>query len=351
MHKITLIVLTLFTTNSFAAELVDLYQSQQPVANQQEQERQRVAPDILRQVLLKVVGDRTALNAADLSPILADVDSLIQQSQYQRLNEIADDLTQPDKLALVLRFNESAVNKVLTTMNLPLWSKSRPDVLIWLAIDNGTTRRIVSGDDANKIYRETLNQVAAKRALPILFPIMDLQDQNQITVADLWAGFPDPIEHASLRYASKIILMARVTEISNEQVNVRWQSLINGENEQWQTKGDVSNAIESGVDELTDRLARRFTQVVTSYPEQTALDLEISNIRDYQDYARVMDYLLKLQYVSDIKTRAFEEHKLTLSVFIKGDKTVFNNIVAVEQVIQADTTMSLDDVMRFRLLP
>jgi len=349
MHKIILIVLTLLTTNSFAAELVDLYQSQRPVVNQLEQERQRVAPDILTQVLLKVVGDRSVLNAADLSPIMSDVDSLIQQTQYQRLNVITDDLTQPDKLALVLRFDELAVNKALIKMNLPLWSKSRPDVLIWLAIDNGSTRRILSADD-NMIYTEILNQVSAKRGLPLLLPIMDLQDQNQIAVADLWAGFADPIEKASQRYAAKIILTARVTE-TDQVVKVRWQSIINGDNVQWQTKGSVTSALKSGIEELTDRLARRFTQVVMTNPELTASALEISNVRDYGDYARIIDYLSRLQYVSNIEAMAFEQDKLTLRVFIKGDKTVFNSTVAIEQVIQADSSMSHGDVMRFRLLP
>ncbi|KKN28076.1 hypothetical protein LCGC14_0857900, partial [marine sediment metagenome] len=72
MHKIIFILLSLFATNSFAAELADLYQSQAVVANQDDQERQRVSPDILRQVLLKVVGDSAALNAANLTPILAN---------------------------------------------------------------------------------------------------------------------------------------------------------------------------------------------------------------------------------------------------------------------------------------
>lgn len=351
MHKIILLLLTLFTTNSFATELVDLYQSQHAVANQEEQERERVAPDILRQVLLKVVGDRAALNAADLTPILAQVNTLIQQSQYRRLNTIADDLTAPDQLALLLKFNESSVNKTLTKMHLPIWSKSRPDVMVWLAIDNGNSRRLLSADDSDTTYTSALNQAAIQRGLPILLPIMDLQDQTGIDVADVWAGFAEPVQQASQRYAANIILMGSVTTIADGAVSISWQLLINGENEQWQSKGDVNTAIKAGVDELTDRLARRFTQVVTSDSAQNTVAITISNVRDYADYSRVMDYLAKLQYVSDVQLVSFEEDKLVANVLIEGDKAVFNQTLAIENVIQLENSDTPSDVMQFRLLP
>lgn len=351
MHKIILLLLSLFTTNSFATELVDLYQSQRPVANQEEQERERVAPEILRQVLLKVVGDRVALNAADLTPILSQVNTLIQQSQYRRLNVITDDLTEPDKLALLLKFNESSVNQVLTNMRLPIWSKSRPDVMVWLAIDNGNSRRILSADDTDTAYTTALNQAATQRGLPILLPIMDLQDQTQIDVADVWAGFADPVQQASQRYAAKIILMGSVSTNANDALHVRWQSLINGESEQWQSKGDINTALQSGIETLTDSLARRFTQVVSNDSQQGALEMVISNVRDYADYSRVIDYLTKLQYVSGIQIAAFEQDKLTVNVLIKGDKAVFNRTLAIEQVMQQESSNNASDVSQFRLLP
>lgn len=350
MHKIILIVLSLFATSSFAAELADLYQSQLTVANQDEQERQRVSPDILRQVLLKVVGDRTVLDAADLTPILSGVGSLIQQTQYRRLTEMAGDLTQPEQLALLLTFNESGVNQALTNNGLPIWSKSRPDVMVWLAIDDGQTRRILAADDDNTTYTKTLEQTAARRGLPILLPIMDLQDQNQISVDELWAGISAPIEQASQRYGAKIILLARVTVLTNDVVQIGWQSIINGASEQWQSKGEISATLQSGIDEFTDRLARNFTQVVTSQERETSA-IEINNVRDYADYSRTMAYLANLQYVSDLQMVALEDDKLIVTMQIKGDKAIFTRTLAIEHVIQQEASDDASDVMRYRLLP
>jgi hypothetical protein len=349
MHKIILIVLSLFATSSFAAELADLYQSQLAVANQDEQERQRVSPDILSQVLLKVVGDRVALNAADLSPILSKVDSLIQQTQYQRLTEKADDLTQPEQLALLLTFNESGVNQALTNNGLPIWSKSRPDVMVWLAIDNGKTRRILTADDDNILYTKTLEQTAARRGLPILLPIMDLQDQSQISANDLLSGLSAPIEQASQRYGAKIILLARVTVLMNDDVLIGWQSIINGAAEEWQSKGDISSSLEAGIDEFTDSLARNFIQVVTRQARELST-LEINNVRDYADYSRTMAYLASLQYVSDLKMVTLEDDKLAVTIQINGDKAVFTRTLAIENVIEESGDGAVD-VMHYRLVP
>lgn len=350
MHKIILIVLSLFATSSFATELADLYESQIAVANQQAQERQRVSPEILRQVLLKVVGDRTVLNAADLTPILSEAESLIQQTQYVHLTGMTDDTTQTDKLALLLTFNESGVNQALTNNGLPIWSKSRPDVMVWLAIDNGKTRRIIAADDEATIYTQSLKQSAARRGLPILLPIMDLQDQSQISADDLLSGLPSPIEQASLRYGAKIILLARVTVLTNDVVQIGWESIINGASEQWQSKGEISTSLQAGIDEFTDRFARKFTQVVINQAHESSF-LEINNVRNYADYSRTMDYLGNLQYVSDLQMVTLEDDKLAVTMQIKGDKSVFARTLAIEHVIEEEGGDGASDVMRYRLLP
>lgn len=354
MHKIIFILLSLFATNSFAAELADLYQSQAVVANQDDQERQRVSPDILRQVLLKVVGDSAALNAANLTPILANVDALVERAEYQQLQETLDDATPANQLALSLTFNESAVNQVLTNNGLPIWSKMRPDVMVWLAIDDGHTKHIVASDDETQ-YKKVVEQAAVQRGLPILLPIMDLQDQIQISIDDISAGLAAPIQQASQRYGAKIILLAQLTHLADDDVKIDWQSLIDGgiASEQWQTKGKIGAALQAGIDQFTDKVSRDFTQVVTDQEQNTTSTistLEIANVRDYADYSRAMTYLGRLQYVSDLQMVSMENETLAVTLQIKGDKSVFVRTLAIEHVIAKEGD-NADDVMRYRLLP
>lgn len=350
MHRLFFVLISLIATSSFAADVANLYQSRLPVPSQSEQDRQQVAPDVLRQVILKVVGDRAVLDSVDITPILLQTEQLTQQYQYHRMNKISDDLTQPDQLEVLLTFNETGLDQSLADAGLPIWGKSRPEVLLWLAIDNGKKRTIVGTDQDNGRIPATIKSAAEMRGLPILMPLMDLQDQRQVKFADLWAGFSESVLQASTRYGAQVILMARVSVTSNGAIEVRWQSLINNKSEQWQSRGSLQQALRAGIDELTDRLARRFTQVVTSRYGQH-YSLQISNVHDYADYSRVMNYLSKVQYVSDVQVSSLIAEQIDISISLKGDLEVFNRTLVIDRVLAEDSIYSSENTMNYRLLP
>ena len=193
MHRLFIILISLLATKSFAAEVANLYQSHIPVISQSEQERQYLAPQVLRRVILKVVGDRSALDVIDLDPILGRANKLVQRFQYQRMNEINKDLTKPDRLALLLTFNEVTLKELLTNLGLPTWSRTRPDVLIWLALDDGQHRTIIGTEGIEYHIPILLKKAAEMRGLPIFIPAMDLQDHALVKFIDVWGDFSDGI--------------------------------------------------------------------------------------------------------------------------------------------------------------
>lgn len=351
MHRLFIVLISLFVTESFAAEVANLYQSPVPVVTQSEQERQQLAPQVLQQVILKVVGDRSALDVTDLTPVLSQANKLVQQFQYERINEIDEDLTQPDRLALLLKFNEASLNKSITNLGLPIWSKTRPDVLVWLALDDGQSRTVIGSESIEHNVPALLNQAADMRGLPLFMPVMDLQDHAQVTFADVWGDFSDSIEIASQRYAPQVILIARVSMQDSLSSQIHWHALINGQSENWQSRGDLETALNAGVEELTDRLARRFTQVVSNNQYEQQLALQISNVGDYADFSRLMQYLSKLQYVSDVQLSSLESDKVDVKLSLQGDLAVFNRTLSIGQVLQEDSTFNSSSVLRYRLLP
>ncbi len=348
MHRLFFVLISLIATDVSAVDVANLYQSSVPVATQGEKERLQSAPHALQQVLLKVVGDRAALDAADVSSLLLQAGTLIQQYQYQQVNKLSDDVTEPERLELVLTFNEASLNQKLASLDLPLWGTSRPEVLVWFAIDDGKSRTIMSNDDANKQIAKALEQVVKLRGLPILMPVMDLQDQSKVQFADLWAGFSDPIERASERYGSPVVLMASALVDANGEVNVRWQSLINGDTAQWQSRGDIHTAMQEGVNELADRLAKRFSQVVGNNHDVSTLLLQINNVSDYADYSRLVSYLKGLQYVSNVKVSRLATDKLDITLSLKGDLIIFNQTLAIDRVLISES-YSTENTFNYRL--
>ena len=182
MHRLFFVLISLIATDVLAIDVANLYQSYIPVATQNDKERQQVAPDVLRQVLLKIVGDRAALDVVELSPILSQADKFVQQYQYRQVNKISDDITEPEHLEVLLSFNEIGLNKALADLGLPLWGKSRPEVLVWLAVDDGKKRAILSADDTDELLVQSLKQVADLRGLPILMPLISTMVASGLTL-------------------------------------------------------------------------------------------------------------------------------------------------------------------------
>ena len=348
MHRLFFVLILLVSSNVSATDIANLYQSSVPVATQGEEERLKVAPIALQQVLLKIVGDRAALNKVDVASLLLRADSLIQQYQYRQVNKISDDITAPEQLEVVLSFNESALNNAMRDLSLPLWSKSRPEVLVWLSVDNGGKRTILSADDVNKTSVKALKHAADLRGLPVLMPVMDLQDQSQVKVANLWAGVYESVESASQRYGSPVILMAKATIKANGTSLIRWHSLINGESKKWQSRGNINNAMRLGLDKLTNHLARRFSQVVSNNQYASRLSLQISNVKNYDDYSRTMAYLKSLQYVSDLTLISLSKRELSVSLNLKGNLSIFKQTLTIDRMLVSESN-STEDALNYRL--
>ncbi|PHS70236.1 MAG: hypothetical protein COB23_03740 [Methylophaga sp.] len=348
MHRLFFVLISLISTSGFTAEVDNLYQSYTPVATQSEQERTAAAPEILRQVILKVVGDRSALDVTDISSVLSEANNLVHQYQYQRLNKRSDDLTEPDRLALLVTFNAVSLNESLINLGLPIWGQ-RPEVLLWMAIDNGKKRTILGSETDNSLVT-IIDDAADQRGLPLILPLMDLQDQAEVKTTDIWGDFTSVISQASQRYGSSVNLLAKVSLQSKNFSQITWRMLINGESEQWQSRGNIDSALQAGIEELTDRLARRFSQVITNENTQQ-LSLQIDNIDDYADYSRVMNYLSSLQYVSDIQLTSLSSGQFEVDVSLKGSLSVFNETLKVGRVLVEQDSSFNTHVIRYRLLP
>ncbi|MCX4188171.1 DUF2066 domain-containing protein [Methylophaga sp. OBS4] len=352
MHRLffALILLSL-TCGSHAAEVNNLYQSQTSVSSRDEQERDQLTPQLLREVILKVVGNRAALDAVDLTPILSNSGQYRQQYQYERMTALSADLTRPDDLALVLTFNANSVNQALKDLGLPIWGAIRPDVLVWIALEQANNKQVLGLENVPQDIINPLNVAADKRGLPLLLPLMDLQDQAQLTFNDIWTGDDAAVQSASQRYGADVLLTARVT-VTDSGSQIRWQADINGERERWQSQGDLTQAIQQGIGVLADRMARRYTQVVTATADEQRLVMQITDVNDYADFSRLMAYLNQLEYITDIRVINLSEQKLDLDIAFNGNWQVLQRTLSVGRMLLEENSFDSNNAGKhYRLLP
>lgn len=350
MHRLFLVLISLVSFNGFAADVENLYQSQLPVLSQSEQERTKLAPDILKKVLLKVVGDADRIDSTNISTILAQAETLVQQYQYLRTNTISEDLTEPEHLQLALSFKQAEVNQLLMQNNLPIWGRARPESLFWIAVEDKGQRTLINADEQTALIAN-ISAAADERGLPILFPLMDLQDQSQVNVSDVWAGFSQTIEPASQRYDSAVIVMLAVKKQANDYLQLQWHVLINDELIQWQSTGSSITTIQSGINELANHLAQRFSSVATGDEGEQRLSLTISDVQGYADYIRITRYLNNVQNVSDVKITQFAANTMTVKLSYGGQLAILKRTLDIDHTLLPAAYSSSADELIYQLAP
>ncbi len=346
MTRLITVLFLIFTASSaFAAQVSNFYQAQVPVASQSDQDRSQVTSEALKQTIIKIVGDRQAVNKADITALLADADRYVARYSYQKINHDDDPIT-PEQLAVNFIFDAKTLTNALQRTGLPIWGENRPEILIWLASDRDGEQNLI-GDSDNNIVSDIIEREAARRGLPVVLPVMDLEDQTQISFSDIWTGNNNTVQQASERYGTRIIVTAQIRG-NESQTGISWQVLSNDNNFRWQSEGDLNTAIAGGIDQLADTLGQRFAQQIG--PSQQ-LAVEIIGVKDYNDYNRLLAYLNNLQVVESVSVVSMSEQTLKVGLTIQGEVSKFRELLAFDGLLQANEVMADNNVVQYRLLP
>lgn len=341
----TVLILFFAASTAFAAQVSDLYQAKVPVASQSDQDRGQVVAEALKQTIIKVVGDRQTVNKADISALLADAERYVTRYSYQQINQ-SPDTASPEQLAVNFIFDAKTLNNALQQINLPIWGANRPEILLWLASDMGGEQLLIGESDEN-ILSDIIKSQAERRGLPVLIPVMDLEDQTQISFSDIWTGNNSTIQSASERYGARIIVTAQIRG-NDAQTGISWQALSNENNFRWQSEGELKTAIGQGIDQLADMLGQRFAQQLG--PSQQ-LSLEITDVRNYNDYNKLIAYFDNLQAVESVNIISMNEQTLKVDLTIQGEVSKFRELLAFDGLLQGSAVMTDNTTEQYRLLP
>ncbi len=346
MTRLFTVLFLIFTASTAsAAQVSHLYQARVPVATQSDQDRSRVAPDALKQTIIKAVGNRQAVNSADITALLADAERYVERYSYHQIAQDGDSTT-AETLAVNFIFDAKTLNNALERIGLPIWGENRPEILLWLVSDSNGEPRLIGHSDDNTI-NNLIEKHAERRGLPIVLPVMDLEDQTQISFTDIQSGNSNIITSASARYGARIIVTAQLGG-SPEQTGISWQTFNNNDNPRWQSEGTLDIAIAGGIDQLADSLGQRFAQQMG--PAQQ-LALEIADVKDYNDYNRLMAYLNNLQVVESVSVASMNNNLLKVDLRIAGDVSKFRELLVFDGMLQVNDAAHVNNVEQYRLLP
>ena len=279
----------------------------------------------LTEVLIRVTGSIATAESAEMSTLFPNPTRYVRQFRPG-----------PDN-TLVVSLDGPAIEQTLRQAGATVWGSDRPLTIIWLAIDWGLgDRELVPADDQdglasdsravdrNRVLRDQVQMVATRRGLPVVFPLLDVQDLQSIGFVDIWGGFDEPLLEASARYGADSILVGRIRP--NEMQPPRWTWHIGEQRFGWPGQP------EEAINQLADALAAR--DAIRGDEESESIELTISGIDSVVAYGRVQQYMENLRIVDKLSIQSAQPDRITYVVEVQGGIERLNNILSLSNMLE-----------------
>jgi hypothetical protein len=303
-----------------------LFESEVVVSDQTPAQRNVALQSALGEVLVRVTGQASVLEMAAVQSLLAGPEQLVQQYRY-----FTEPDTEPPLLKLWVRFDGDAIRQTLQQQGVAYWGGERPDTLVWLAVEDRGNRYVVSADDNSEVHRK-MAAAARARGVPVLFPLMDLEDQSQVRYADIWGGFFDKVVSASQRYNPPAILIGRLNRMSSGAWASRWQLDMGGKTRSWSdSHPQLDMLAKQGIDDLADVQASQLA--VTTNAAGSTVAISVTGIETLAAYARAGNYLASLSSVRNVQVGEVKPGVVQYTLQLNGSMQDLTRTVAIGTVL------------------
>ena len=206
-----------------------------------------------------------------------------------------------DVLRLNVVFQADAIKALLNQAGAPFWQANRPGVLVWLVEQSGGQQRIINAELAPQFYN-ALNQAAEARGVPLIQPLLDLEELNQIGAADLWDLSIPVIDSASQRYDNGAVLVGKFSQAYDKSWFGQWMLLYRGDRQiEHYRDTELADFFIQGSDLVADRLAADYAVAVNQTQRNNNLTIKFSGIKDHTDYLALSEYLRQVPALKAIQ--------------------------------------------------
>jgi uncharacterized protein len=321
--------LCLLSVSGIASAGDNLFEADVPVAGQQPDLRTAYMKSALQEVLVRVTGQPDVLNRDPVRSMLDSPERFVQQYRYYTVPG-----STPPRLMLRVNFDGGSIQQALRQQGVAYWGKTeRPEILLWLAVEDGGTRYIVSAQDDSDAARE-LQEAARQRGIPLLLPLMDLEDQSQVRFTDVWGGFFDGLLAASARYKPGDVMIGRLHRGPSGGWEARWDMGGGRDGGSWSGSGkQLGDVLQAGIDTLSERLAAGHA-VAESGPAAGMTSITVEDVNTLTAFARVDDYLSSLTTVRRLALERVDGSTLQYALQLAGSLDGLTQTLAIGTVLE-----------------
>ncbi len=343
----------MFAMPALATQVSGLFESQRLVADQLPESRVRAVQSGLAEVLLKVSGRKASLDAEQVKAVLAQAEQYLAQYSYHEnpLGETGKGQAGGDQAALLkyrlkMNFDSASLMQILNRAQLPVWGSNRPNVMVWLVIE-GASRRFIVNSESNPLLSELLENATKRRGVPITLPLMDLQDEQLISVSDIWGQFGDRITAASVRYSPDTVLSGRFYRDAKGLWQARWLLQTGKKRESINLKAEQLGLLfTKSANALAESLAAKYA-VVAKPGKSGEYAFSVKGVESVGDYAQLNQYLGSLQVVQRVEITRMEGNTIGYRVALNGNSDQFLSVVRLDSFLKLDDSSMVNEEVDF----
>lgn len=340
MRKLIILILCCLGGSPVLAVTVPhLYEAKVPVASRLTPDRQQAIEQALARVLIKVSGNSSIMALPAVQSQLVAMDSWVKQYSYQHTGD-------EQALSLHVSFLPQAIRQVLQQAKQGVWPKQRPLIVAWIATPLGE----LLGSDSEQPWVGYLLGDAKQRGLPLLLPMLDLDEREAVPYTTVSQKKFDVLKQASEKYGAQAILVLQLTQVAQAPYQATWSLQLKDETMSWTLQADSLNALMSqGVNTIAESLATRFA-VLPQEDDAQLTALTVSDINSVADYAKVMQYLKGLGQVKSVQIVKVMPNAVEYAMQLRGKPESLVQALSLDnELVPAMGAVDKESPLHYRL--
>ncbi|OGO90082.1 MAG: hypothetical protein A3F10_05280 [Coxiella sp. RIFCSPHIGHO2_12_FULL_42_15] len=262
------------------------------------------------QVMVKLSGNPAIMTIPAIQNTLRSANHYLVSYRYK----VKSDDQQPPALYLQMVFDQRTLQHLLQKTGQPVWNSERPETLVMFVAPqlSGDLQMLASGESG---LAQSLNHVAKQHGLPIMLPLLDIEDQLVLADKPLDALSATEVQQFSARYHAQHVLVAVLNE-----TQIHWKFYSKGSATEWTTNDkDLQLSLIAGFDRLLEELASHYALVKAPNLQNTVL-LEVTGVHDLDEYLQVVHTLEHLTPVSRVILKNMTVDRLLFEVDTTGSE-------------------------------